>query len=245
MSEKPERQPLTSIYPPEIVAVFPTFEDEVKGFLETNKGVVVNLETPTEEVERCAKELQELATTVATGIKEREIDIFTLFRGIIQPARRGGIIRPEDKGQVGLIFGRQNYHILERDKVLVPELLPANSLILLLQRVPYGKDTGAEIHGIKEVEKGKFVPTEIGGIEIYLPLVDDITFYINEKEYKPKALEGILTILPGDVHHHIKEKGKGPARVLIIGGGGFSRGTKTENKSFRKFERISRYTSLT
>ena len=123
-------------------------------------------------------------------------------------------------------------------------LVPANNLILLLQRVPHGMDTGTEVHGIKEVKKGKFVPTEIGGMEVYLPLVDDITFYVNEEVFEPKALEGFLTILPGDVHHHIKEKGRGPARVLIIGGCGFSRGVKTEDKSFRRFEELPRYTPL-
>ena len=51
MTEESERQSLTSIYPPEIVAAFPTFEDEVKSFLENNKGALVNLETPEEEVD--------------------------------------------------------------------------------------------------------------------------------------------------------------------------------------------------
>lgn len=240
MIEEIERQPLTSIYPSEIIAAFPTFEEEVKAFLERNSGVVVNLETSTEEVERRARGLQELATTVARGIRERDIDIFTLFRGVVQPARRAGKITPKDEGQVGLSFGKHNYHILERDKMLVP----ANNLILLLQRVPYGVDTEAEVHGIKEVKKGKFAPTEIGGIEVYLPLVDDITFYVNEEVFEPKALEGFLTILPGDVHHHIKKKGSGPARVLIIGGCGFSRGVKTDDKSFKRFKRIPRCVSL-
>jgi hypothetical protein len=97
-------------------------------------------------------------------------------------------------------------------------------------------DTGPEVHGLAQ---------GLGGIEVYIPLTDGITFFINGVAYSPKALESLLTILPGDNHHHVKlEKGV-PGRVLIVGGFGFSRGTKTDQETaVAAFNEIPRITVL-
>ena len=89
------------------------------------------------------------------------------------------------------------------------------------------------------------VPADIGGVEIYIPLVDDIRFHVNDQIFQPKALGGLITILPGDNHHHIKEEGNGPVRVLILGGFGFSRAPKTEERfEVEAFADIPRFIPL-
>lgn len=237
----PERQPLTDFYPPEIATAFPTFENEVASFLERNSGTVVNFKTPAVQVEKYAQELQVLATTVASGIKNWKIDIVSLYLKATQPAREAGILRPEDEGRVGLVLGKHRYHILEREK----QSIPASNILLLLQRVPYGEDTGAEVHGLKRIGDQLVPDKNVGGIEVYLPLVDDVTFYVNDQIFKPRALEGLITVLPGDTHHHIKTKNHGPVRVLIFGGFGFGYGIKTkENFEVSGFSQIPRFTLL-
>ena len=259
MSEvQAERQLLTDIYPPEIVEAFPTFGDEVAAFLERNAGKVATLETPAAEVENYAEELQALVRTVAAGLKDGQPDPVTLYLQATQPARKAGIIRsPQEGGQVGLILGKHRYHILERVG-LEGEGVPAfaRSLLLLLQRIPKGEDSGTEVHGVRKVKdddppelrakaKHGLVPAEIGGVEVYLPLVDDIRFHVNKNVFQPKALEGLVTILPGDTHNHIKKEGSGPVRLLLIGGFGFSRAPKTsENFEVEAVKEIPRFTHL-
>lgn len=239
-----EHQPLTDIYPKELVRVFPTLEKQIEAFLKGNGDLVVTLSTPANVVEQCAEEMRLLATTIADGIRNTEIDPVTLYRKVTQPARGIGIVEVGSPEQVGLIaFGNHRYHTLE--KVDGPM---GKSLLLLLQRIPHGVDTKGEVHGVKKVEEGKrkdFLPTETGGIEVYLPLVDGITFHVNNKVFQPRALEGLVTILPGDNHHHSKDTGHGPTRVLILGGCGFGVGTKTD-QSFEvpRFARIPRFSPL-
>jgi hypothetical protein len=239
-----ERQPLTKIYPEELARVFPTLGEQIEKFLEGNGKQIVTLDTPAKVVRQCAEEIQSLATTIVEGIREGGIDPVTLYLRTTQPARKVGKIAVGSPEQVGLLaFGNHRYHILEKVSGSMEK-----SLLLLLQRIPHGVDTRSEVHGIKKAEEGEgedFVPDEMGGIEVYLPLVDDITFHVNDQFFQPKALEGLVTILPGDNHHHVKDTGQGPTRVLILGGCGFGVGTKTE-QSFEvsEFAEISRFTPL-
>jgi len=251
-----EHQSLSEIYP-EFVKIFPTLEGEIDSFLEGSGKKVVTLNTPVEEVRQCVEEMQSIAATIATtivkGIRDGKIDPVSFFVDITKPAREVGEVKVGSSKQVGLMTsGKNTYHILEK----VGNVKGKNSL-LLLQRVPYEVDTEGEVHGIKKVrrEKGEnLVPDNKGGIEIYLPLTNDITFYVNDQIFKPKALEGLVTILPGDNHHHIRRQGqgpkgpkgpKGPARVFILAGCGFIKGTKTDKRfEVSKFKEIPRFTPL-
>lgn len=239
-----ERQYLTEIYPEELHRVFPTLDKQIEEFLAVNGNKVVTIGTSTEEVRQCVEGLQTLAKTIATGISSGSIDPVSLYLQVTQPARAVGEVKVGSPEQVGLIaFGKHRYHILEK-----VDDDTGRSLLLLLQRIPHGVDTGGEVHGFKKSDgKGKedLVPAESGGIEVYLPLVDGITFHVNNKVFQPKALGGLITILPGDNHHHSKDTGIGPARVLILGGCGFGIGTKTDkNFEVAKFAGIPRLTGV-
>jgi len=240
----PERQDLTEIYPEELRRVFPTLEEKIEAFLAGNGKKVVTVETTTEEVKQCAEGLQTLAKTIATGISNGSIDPVSLYLQTTQPARAVGEVAVGSPEQVGILaFGKHRYHILEKVEGPI-----GRSLLFLLQRIPHRVDTGAEVHGFKKVDvKGKedFVPAESGGIEVYIPLVDGITFHVNNKVFQPKALGGLITILPGDNHHHSKDTGIGPARVLILGGCGFGIGTKTDkNLEVAKFASIPKLAGI-
>lgn len=106
-----------------------------------------------------------------------------------------------------VIPGLHYYFALRRGHVMV-----------LQQRIPFGIDTQPEIHKT--------------GIEVYLPLTEGIDFFVNDMRFQPSSLAKVITILPGDLHHHIKERGTGPARVLIFGAFGFGKGVKTADTSF-------------
>jgi hypothetical protein len=239
-----ERQSLEAIYPEELQKVFPALEEQIEEFLARNGERVITLETPPDVVEQCAEELQELARTIASGISDGNTDPISLYLRTTQPARRVGKVVIGSPEQVGLIaFGNHRYHILE--KVEGPM---ERALLLLLQRIPHGVDTGGEVHGFKKADRTgdeDLVPAETGGIEVYLPLVDDITFHVNDKVFQPKALGGLVSILPGDNHHHSKDKGHGPARVLILGGCGFGVGIKTDKSlEVPGFTTIPRFTTI-
>jgi hypothetical protein len=239
-----ELQSLTEIYPKELTRVFPALEKQIDGFLKGNGQQVVTLNTPAEVVKQCAEKMKSLATTISEGIKNSGMDPVTLYLKTTQPARTMGTVEVGSSEQVGLLAsGNHRYHILE--KVDGPI---GRNLLLLLQRIPYGMDTGSEVHGVKKAEGGgeeNFVPDETGGIEVYLPLVDGITFHVNDQVFQPKALGGLVTILAGDNHRHIKDVGHGPARVLIFGGCGFGMGTKTkESFEVPEFAKISRFTPI-
>lgn len=88
--------------------------------------------------------------------------------------------------------------------------------IMLLQRLTPGKDTGAEVHD--------------SGVEVFLPLTDGIKFIVDDEERTLDALEDIVVVKPGQVHHLISPKTGQPSRTLIIGGFGFGRGRKVETK---------------
>jgi len=103
-------------------------------------------------------------------------------------------------------------------------------------------DTESEVHGITEELK----PAPYGGIEVMLPLVDGIKFTVNDTQVTPKALGALITILPGDIHHHVKLTGDSPAFVFISAGFDIKRGVKTDNSQFMVpgFANIKRVTEL-
>lgn len=208
-----EQKSLSEIYLPELALVFPEFEEQILYFLRKYSEVLATPETESVKVREYALALAEIGKSIVEGIKLEKLSVKDLFKAVISPARAAGEFDRERK--VGLAFGgkgKHRYHVLDREGVLRE---PRNDLLILLQRLPRGKDTGAEVH-------------KKGGIEICLPVVDGIHFFVNDEVFKPKALSSLIVILPGDVHHHIKAGGHGPARVLIIAGFGFSRGEKIE-----------------
>lgn len=225
---------IASLYSDELLSVFPTLQQKVDEFLNEYTGITATPETSDEQIKKYSAALVEIGTTIVEGINAGKLTERELFKAAIIPAREKGKFV---EGKVGIVAhggGKHRYHVLDREQH--PEST-GRDLLFLLQRLPKGTDTQPEVH-------------KMGGIEIYLPLVDGITFNINEEEYRPKALSALLTILPGDVHHHIKTEGQGPARVLIIGGFGFGVGYKVpaseleEIVSYAKFPDIPRMVEL-
>lgn len=199
-----QRASLSEIYTPELVAQFPGVEEKINDFLERYSGVVATPETSLKDVVKYSDALVGIAKVVADGLKFTKLPPEILFREVITPARKAGLVSISGGGT-------HRYHVLEKEK---PK--PESDILFLLQRISKGTDTGPEYH-------------IAGGIEVYLPLVDGIRFHVNDQVFEPKALEGVIKILPGDVHHHIlppEAKRHGPVRVLIIGGFGFKRGIK-------------------
>lgn len=209
--------PIENFYP-ELKDVFPSFTEALSDFLRRNHGKIANLSTPVSELAQDVKELQHLAVLLAEGIKNKKIDEKTLYLLATAPSREVGKVERSDPRQVGILPGRHGYHLLDKERAII-----GNDIILLNQRVPFGVDTGAEVHAVNKDEERNLIPAKGGGIELYVPLTGDVTFYVNEKTYQPQALAGLVTVLPGDIHHHVKTVGQGPARVLIVSGFGFGK----------------------
>jgi hypothetical protein len=202
-----------SLYSRELLGVFPTLEHQVAEFLGKYTGMVATPETPANLIMEYSTALSKIGQTIAEGIKSGRLTENELFKAAITPARTAGKFDRVTPGKVGIVVhggGKHRYHVLDKEQGPTSS---GRDLLFLLQRLPKGVDTQPEVH-------------TIGGIEIYLPLVDGITFYINREVYQLEALSALLIVLPGDVHHHVKNEGQGPARVLIIGGFGFGVGDK-------------------
>lgn len=244
---------IDTIYPPELLKGFPRLSEQLATYhafvenLERTRGTaVVNLQTPRDVVEDCARKLQQVAKSMREGILTGSLNPESLYLLATKPAKSAGELKklPPDR-QVGIIPGKHYYFALKRERMSAADALPSHPpsyLLTLLQRVPFGMDTEPEIHGITP----DFNPAPYGGIEVYLPLVDGIDFFVNRGHIQPKTLETLVTVLPGDVHHHVKNTGTGPARVLILGGFGFTYGVKTADTQFivPGFDKIDRFTPL-
>lgn len=216
-----ERLEVASLYSDELLDVFPTLEQKVKVFLEKYTSIVATPETPADLVREYSSALVDIGRSIAEGIKSGKLTERELFKAAITPAREAGKFERVIKGKVGIVAhegGKQRYHVLDKEQHLGSS---GRDLLFLLQRLPKGLDTQPEVH-------------RTGGIELYLPLVDGITFNINGVEYNPEALSPLLLVLPGDVHHHVKNEGQDPARVLIIGGFGFGVGDKVPTEEVKE-----------
>ena len=211
-------EPIENLYPAELANVFPTFAEELSAFVKRNHGKIANLSTSTSELDQYVKELQHLAILLAQGLRSTNIDEKTLYLLATAPSRMVGKVERSDPRQVGTLPGKHMYHLLDKEKAA-----PGNDFMLLNQRIPFGVDTRAEVHAVNKDQEGNLIPAKGGGIEIYIPLTNDISFYVNENVYQPQALTGLITIFPGDIHHHVKKLGQGPARVLIVSGFGFGK----------------------
>ncbi len=198
--------------------LFPRYNDLLSNFLEKNKGVAVNKKSDEKEVKNLAGQLVGLMSYLATEIAKwppRE-----LFRQVILSNGASRLVHRHENGE------ELRYHVFHRTPQ--EDNLPRD-LLILNQRVPSGVDTLEEVHE--------------QGMEIYLPLTEGTVFYVNDQVIDPKPLEKLVLVLPGDVHRHVKDKGrKGiePARVLIAGAFGFSRGEKVPPY----YENSNRFTSI-
>jgi len=207
------RLEIASLYSDRLLDAFPTLEQQVTEFLRKYTGVVATPETSGNLILEYSSALVDIGLSIAEGIKSGRLTKNELFEAAITPVRDAGKLDRVIEGKVGIVIhgeGKHRYHVLDKEQH------PASTgrdLLFLLQRLPRGVDTQPEVH-------------KTGGIEVYLPLVGGVTFYINRVEYQPEALSVLLIVLPGDVHHHVKNQGQGPARVLIIGGFGFGVGDK-------------------
>lgn len=222
---EPETAPIASLYPPELVKVFPDFPQQVDAFLARNRGVSATIRTAPEAMARYADELTELARTLRDDLKNTATGPTDLYHLATAPSQLAGAVDVGTESPVGVMSGSHRYHILYKTPVARGL---GRDLLLLLQRLPRGLDTGAEIHGLVETkdQPGHYQATDTGGAEVYIPLTDGIVFYVNGREYRPKALADLIRVFPGDIHHHHKEQGRGPARVLIVAGLGMARWPK-------------------
>jgi quercetin dioxygenase-like cupin family protein len=226
-----EAESLKEIYPG-IEKFFPGLSKSVDKFIEEHKDHVVTRETPPAVMREYTGDLVEIARMVAEGTKKgvEEIGEDQFFRWATLPARKGGIT---DEGEAVKRVGvskwggaevtyrgtlpfhkgkkwRTSYFVLER--VLSGE--KGHVLMGLLQRVPKDKGTKPEVH--------------FQGAECFIALGPNIEFTVNDEVFKPEPLEEIITVLPGDTHHHTSIKT--PGRVLIIGVCGFRSGKKIKEK---------------
>ena len=219
-----------ALYPESVQNTFPDLPHEVRDFLSIYSDSTATPEISDDNAIKYSSSLINILKIIAKRIKTKTISTQKLFRDTITPSHDMG----EYQQGKSLIWtakhGENNdhkYHILFGN---------SPDLTLLLQRVPEGTDTKAEVHS--------------QGIEIYLPLVDGVEFTINDNVYKPRALSEILIIYPGDVHHHIKPeverkgKYKPPARVLILGGFGFKLGEKIPEDQITSYIAQSKFVDL-
>lgn len=247
---RPTIETIDKIYSPDLLRHFPDLLgqlDEYYSFIDNQHSLrsttTINLETTAKTVQKCAKQLQAIAQVISDDIRSGHLNPEMLYRLSTGPARIAAKLGKEEN-QIGIIPGEHHYFVLDRERTVHKNghAYQANNILALLQRVPFGMDTGPEVHGIT----ADFQPAPYGGIEVYLPLVDGITFVVNGEKFHPRALEQLITILPGDVHHHIKNEEKGPARVLIIAGFHFTYGVKTADTQFivPEFANIKRMTPV-
>ncbi|MCH7951503.1 hypothetical protein IH980_02095 [Patescibacteria group bacterium] len=239
-----ERRLLERIYPPELVEAFPSFTAELEGFLERNAGVVVTAETSVAAMHNYARELVSLARTAAVEVEQflgqEGGRVNELYRLATSPSRAVGEIVPGDPSQVGVLISRKGGEQRLYHKLDLSRGKRGYDFLMLLQRLPKGLDTEPEVHR--------------AGMEVYLPLTDGIEFHVNKSSVRPSALKKTVTILPGDVHHHIlpsEAVGHGPARTLIFGAYGFYRAEKVDAEDgyddrgrIRRFQRIYEYAKL-
>lgn len=262
-----ERVPLDQIYSEELKSIFPTLSQSVETFLQKYGTEIATVDTSPEKIAQWTEALQTLATEIARGLQKLSslgdtLSVTSALSEMLRPARKTGSVPLGGNERFGILNKiMPSYHVLEKAETGGSSLLThPRALLLLLQHLTPGIDTGAEIHGVKPFDENGpaeerihmlhgLVRAQNAGIEVYLPLRDrdEITFFINNEVFKPKALHQLLTILPGDTHHHIQTKGTGFSSVLILGGFGFSKGLKVkEGTSFvvPEFKNIPRLTEI-
>jgi hypothetical protein len=198
--------------------LFSNFDNLLLSFLNNNRGKIVDASTDENEIKGLANQLIKLMSYLSSEI-EKAVPR-DLFRKVISSRQVYRTIHKHDNGE------EIRYHVVHKTP---SKDISMNDLLIINQRLPSGVDTLEEVH--KQ------------GMEIYLPLTEGTVFFVNSQVYDPKPLEALILVLPGDVHRHIRRNGAQPARVLIMGAFGFSRGEKVEPhySTPRSFPSINRY----
>ncbi len=105
------------------------------------------------------------------------------------------------------------------------------SLVALIQVWQNPGSTGKEVHGLMKRD-GELRESDYGGIEVFVPMDQGFELYANGEWHKVNPGQAIV-IYPGDVHE-VRYAGQGQGRMLIVGGHGFSRGTKLEENEEKR-----------
>jgi len=200
-------------YSPEVQSTFAPFIKIANEFAVRNRGKIATLSTPPDEMKSYADELIALGKVLVTSINASPSDaIYHLYKTVLIPSRevarksgqnimRQSVSDTTDVDGPGMVYHKgTRYNVLE--KVIFQSedgKVNPRTLFVMVQNLPTGFNTGGEIHGVALQDGGLVATNNIGGMELHIPLRDETIFYNNGNEYRPKPLEGILT-LPGDVH---------------------------------------------
>lgn len=207
-----DNRELFSDYSPEIQSKFTPFIIEAKEFVTRNQGKIATLFTSPSEMETYVGELAALGRTLVSNLRAIDLDFYSLYKLGLKPSRT---VSPAVEGPGMVTHGDTRYNILEKVNFQQEDIgVQARTLLVMIQNLPAGINTGDEIHGI-ELKSNQLVATrKNGGMELHIPLRDDTVFYNNGQEYKPKALEGILT-LPGDIHS-LQRQAKPAVNIIVM-----------------------------
>ena len=131
-----------------------------------------------------------------------------------------------------LYHGGTCYYIF--DKAITPiedTTIHPRTLLVMLQHLPKGKNTGNEIHGVK-IEDGKLIARkDMGGMELHFPLLAETIYFNNGREIHPNPYEGVATIV-GDQHSLVRYSGSAINVIIMACGAGL--GTKVNEELVSK-----------
>ena len=202
--------PLSKIYPSGLLNLFPGLE-EIRGRI-TNEQKTVSAITKPENLNFAIEDLISITRILTSGINESKLSTHSLLKKVAGPSIKAGIKNPLEAWTVGKVTKTSGItdFVLLSDQRKINRHNPAKSiddLTILLQRISPGVTT---IHHYQKQ-----------GIKLFLTLEKDIVFEINNKIYRPKTLEEVIVILPGDKFRLWREGG-GTASNLIISAYGIS-----------------------
>lgn len=219
-------------YSPDLKTHFLPFIEKANEFVEKNQFTLATLYTSPENMQTYANELVVLATPLVETLKTIGQQKFSFYRSLLLPpvetAKKLG--KETMQGSVSDTAGIEGpgkvdhggtcYYIFE--KVLSGIGQVANhprALLVMLQHLPKGKNTGNEIHGVK-IDGNTLLATKgIGGMELHIPLLDNTIFFNNGNEIRPNPNEAVLT-LPGDQHSLVRQTGNAINMIIMAYGAG-------------------------
>jgi len=231
-----QRRELFEGYSQELKTTFKPFINEANEFVKRNQGKIATLYTPQQKMQGYVQDVIELGKALVSGIRSIGAgNYLSIYESALNPSREA--FKREDEpiisgfsdyvGIEGPGFVRHRkirYHILEKVNFPNNGIFP-RTLLVMLQRVPSKVDTGHEIHGVKIKNDMLIANEDIGGIEMYIPLQKDTSFWINGKRYSLEPLDGVI-VLPGDVHSLGGERW--PSKNIIIMAFGAGLGEKVD-----------------
>jgi len=229
------RRELFTGYSPELQNLFGPFIQEANKFVERNQGHIATLYTSPDDMQVWANELVNLAQTLVSELRTLGTRPFSFYKSILVPPREAAEKLREKTMQVSVTdtagvegpgmahHGGTCYYIFDKASTSIENATDhPRTLLVMLQHLPKGKNTGNEIHGVK-IEDDKLIATkDVGGMELHVPLLPDTTFFNNGKEVHPNPYEGVVTI-PGDQHSLVRYSGSAINLIIMAYGAGLGK----------------------